>query len=192
MENRIANTLRAIDSFEITGSSFQALEFDNDDFEAVIDNDDFENSDAFTTGKVQIDFVDMDLISWKRDLETDHTLILLLREEMNKITPKDDFKLQHLKTYIANKIANPINPGNKKILIFTAFADTANYLYEHITEDLLKKNTHSAKVTGSDTAKTTLGKGFDYQKILTFFSPASKEKNLIFPDETGEIDLLSV
>ena len=190
LENRISKTLSAIEAFEMSGGHFQALEFDSGDAEAVIDNDDFENSDAFTTGKVQIDFADMDLISWKRDLETDHTLILLLREEMNKITPEDDFKLQHLKTHIENKIANPINPGNKKILIFTAFADTANYLYEHIAEELLNKNTHSAKVTGSDAAKTTLGKGFDYQKILTFFSPASKDKDLIFPDEKGEIDVL--
>lgn len=190
MEHRIVQTIENIDKFEQNGSATHTFEFNHEDSVAVVDNEDFENSDAFTEGKVQIDFADMDLVSWKRDLETDFTLILLLREEMEKITPEEDAKLQHLKTHIQEKIENPINPENHKILLFTAFADTANYLYIHLSEILSKKGISSAKVTGSDKAQTTLGKGFDFQKILTFFSPRSKDKELIFPEESGEIDLL--
>ncbi len=190
MEQRIAQTQEQIGKFEQTGLAAQAFEFNQEDTEAVVDNDDFENSDAFTEGKVQVDFADMDLSSWKRDLETDHTLILMLREEMEKISVEDDAKLQHLKKHIWGKIQTPINSGNKKVIIFTAFADTANYLYQQLAEELTAHDIHSGRVTGSDRALTTLGKGFDFQKILTFFSPRAKDKELLFPEESGEIDVL--
>jgi len=194
MENRIASTLDQITKFENNNSQEQALEFNDDDNETVVDNEDFENSDIFTEGKVKIDFSDMDIPSWKYDLETDHTLIVMLREEMEKVSIEDDAKLQHLKSHIVEKIQNQINAGNKKILIFTAFADTANYLYEEIakssSENGIEFQAEVAKITGSDKSKTTLGKGFDYQKILTFFSPGSKEKELIYPNQPGEIDIL--
>ena len=187
---RISETLNDIKQFQADGNSCRAIEFNNDDLDAVADNDDFENSDAFTEGKVQVDLADMDLVSWQRDLETDYTLIILLYEEMEKIGPDDDAKLQHLISHIINKVNQPINAGNTKVLLFTAFADTANYLYKNLIAHLADTGLHFGKVTGSDTAKTTLGKGFDYQKILTFFSPHSKDKELIFSDEPGEIDLL--
>ena len=81
---------------------------------------------------VRISFSDMDLPAWEHDLRADLTIIEALLAEMRKITPTDDARLQHLKTQILSKLASPINPGNRKILIFTAFADTANYLYEHL------------------------------------------------------------
>jgi hypothetical protein len=109
---------------------------------------------------------------------------------MRKIRPDNDAKLQHLVQHINEKISAPINPGNKKVLLFTAFADTANYLYKHLSEGLLKSGIHSGKVTGKDAPKTTLKKGFDFQSILTLFSPVSKEKALVIPKEKGEIDLL--
>jgi ERCC4-related helicase len=74
----------------------------------------------------------MDLPSWEHDLKGDLELIDTLLASMNKITPEDDAKLQHLKAHVLEKIANPINPGNKKVLIFTAFADTADYLYANL------------------------------------------------------------
>ena len=190
LESRIEQTLENIRKFENDGFYSQAIEFADEDLLAVAENDDFENSETFTEGKVQIDFADMDLISWKRDLETDYTLIQLLREDMEKISPEDDAKLQHIKNLIHDKIENPINPGNQKLLIFTAFSDTANYLYENLSGFLLDMNIHSAEVTGSKASKNTIGTRFDFQKILTFFSPLSKDKELIFPDEPGEIDVL--
>jgi hypothetical protein len=111
--------------------------------------------------------------------------------EMHKIKPADDAKLQHLKDQITNKLAAPINPGNKKILIFTAFADTANYLYEHIAGSFLQSHQlHTGKVTGGDGPKSTLKQSYDFQSLLTLFSPRSKEKASVLPNEPCEIDIL--
>jgi ERCC4-related helicase len=79
----------------------------------------------------------MDLPSWSHELSSDLEIINALIQSMQKITPDDDAKLQHLKKLIAEKIKNPINAGNKKVFIFTAFADTANYLYANLADDLL-------------------------------------------------------
>ncbi|MAZ40116.1 MAG: helicase [Legionellales bacterium] len=148
------------------------------------------SNDLIIGGKVQVKLADMDLPSWEHNLRIDIEIISALLAEMKKITPNDDSKLQHLKKHIAGKIKNPINAGNKKVIIFTAYADTANYLYDNIFNDLLAQNIHSAKVTGKDPPKTTLKNGYDFQSILTLFSPIAKEKNLTLPDETGEIDIL--
>lgn len=142
-------------------------------------------------GKVKINLADMDLPSWEYDLDADLAIIDGLLHPMEKITPDDDAKLQHLKNLILGKIENPINDGNKKILLFTAFADTANYLYNNLSELLLStKGLHTGKITGKDTPRSTLKKNYDFQSLLTLFSPISKEKALILPEESKEIDLL--
>jgi superfamily II DNA or RNA helicase len=186
------NTLSQIDAFKKTGkdsgfvdktAAFEDIEPDDDDFSEVDDQE--------IGGKVRINLADMDLPSWEHDLNADLTIIGALLEEMQKITPKDDAKLQHLKQEIEKKLAAPINPNNHKLLIFTAFADTANYLYTNIAPDLLRNHQlHSAKVTGSDTPKSTITGSYDFQGLLTLFSPISKEKDAIFPHEKQEIDLL--
>jgi hypothetical protein len=79
----------------------------------------------------------MDLPSWEHELKVDLEIIDALLASMNKITPADDAKLQHLKALVLEKIAAPLNPGNKKVLIFTAFADTADYLYANLAPELL-------------------------------------------------------
>lgn len=144
-----------------------------------------------TSGKIQVNFEDMDLDSWEHDLRHDLAIIDALLAEMIKITPDCDAKLLHIKTHIESKILSPINHGNKKILLFTAFADTAAYLYDNLANHFLAKyNLHSGKVTGKDSPKTTIKKGYDFQTVLTLFSPRSKEKDLIFPNEPGVIDIL--
>jgi hypothetical protein len=123
--------------------------------------------------------------------EGDLEIIDALLASMDKITPEDDAKLQHLKAHVLEKIANPINPGNKKVLIFTAFADTADYLYANLAPELLADSgLHTAKVTGKGAPKSTLKKGYDFQELLTLFSPRSKEKAVVLPGEPAEIDLL--
>ena len=142
-------------------------------------------------GKVKISLGDMDLPSWERDLKGDLELIDALLASMNKITPEDDAKLQHLKAHVLEKIAHPINPGNKKVLIFTAFADTADYLYANLAPVLQEAHgLHTAKVTGKGAPKSTLKKGYDVQELLTLFSPRSKEKAVVLPGEPAEVDLL--
>jgi hypothetical protein len=109
---------------------------------------------------------------------------------MKKVKPEDDDRLQHLQKLIIEKIENPINGDNKKVIVFTAFADTANYLYDNLAPLLKTKGLHTGKVTGKDAPKSTLKKGYDFQSLLTLFSPRAKEKALILPNEPGEIDLL--
>jgi superfamily II DNA or RNA helicase len=156
------------------------------------DDDDLPESDEFSLGgKMEISLEDLDLPSWKRAIQNDHAIISGLISEMEKITPKHDSKLQHLIEHIRKKVENPINPGNRKILLFTAFADTANYLYDCIAADHLKHHgLHTGKITGTSSPKTTLGKGYDFQDVMTLFSPRSKEKAAILPNESHEIDLV--
>lgn len=141
-------------------------------------------------GKVKISLADMDLPSWENDLSADLAIIDALLSSMKKIKPEDDDKLQHLQKLILEKIENPINGDNKKVIVFTAFADTANYLYDNLAPLLKTKGLHTGKVTGKDAPKSTLKKGYDFQSLLTLFSPLAKEKALILPNEPSEIDLL--
>jgi hypothetical protein len=157
------------------------------------DEDDFSDLDNTTVGgKIKIELSDMDVERWKSDLKNDLSLIDSLLDSMNKVTPEEDTKLQHLKHHITDKINNPINDKNRKILIFTAFADTASYLYKNLAQESLLQdhNLHLGMVTGKDTPKSTLGTGYDFQSILTLFSPRSKEKLLVMPEIEGEIDIL--
>ncbi|MGC4013103.1 MAG: helicase-related protein [Luteolibacter sp.] len=155
------------------------------------DEDEIPDFDEDSDSAAEIDLADMDLIQWRRDLEGDLGRVLGLLTEMEKVTPGHDEKLQHLLRHIQQKVENPINPGNRKILLFTAFADTADYLYDNIAQTHLARfGLHTGKVTGTATPKSTLGKGHDFQSILTLFSPRSKDKALIMPQEPREIDLL--
>jgi SNF2 family DNA or RNA helicase len=164
--------------------NWQEQESDEDDSEEDAEG-------ALFGNKIKINLADMDLPSWEFELNNDLATINGLLVEMEKITPEDDAKLQHLKAQVLNKIQHPINPGNKKILIFTAFADTANYLYQHLAPVLQQQeHVHCAKVTGSDAPRSTLSKSYDFQELLTLFAPRAKEKALVLPHETAEIDVL--
>ena len=180
-----------IDSFNRSGTEFKVDEIPNSMSELGAEDDDLAGLDAATIGKkVKISLADMDLTSWERELKSDLTVINGLLAEMHKVKPEDDDKLQHLKALIHEKIDNPINPGNKKVIIFTAFADTAKYLYETLSGDLLDIDIHTGRVTGQGDPKTTLNRRCDFQTLLTLFSPISKDKALLFPDDTDEIDVL--
>ena len=191
------STLARIESFRRTGQggAFTDLStaFDNaepDEDVELLDPDEFP-SDQQTSGKVTIQLADMDLPSWERDLNADLDVINTLLDEMEKVSPADDAKLQHLKDHILAKIDTPINPGNRKVLLFTAFADTADYLYEHLAPVLQQRHgLHTARVVGSDRPKSTLGRKADFQELLMLFSPKSKEKALLLPDVQDEIDIL--
>ena len=192
LRNNNANTLAKISAFNKTGVIVNV-----DDLTDQLENLDVDDDDLPTLGdneigsKVKISLGDMDLPSWEHELQVDMEIIDGLLASMNKVTPADDAKLQHVKSLILGKLANPINPGNKKILLFTAFADTADYLYANLAPELLEiQHLHSAKVTGSAAPKSTLKKTYDFQELLTLFSPRSKEKAIVLPGEPAEIDLL--
>ena len=187
----ISSTLNAIDKFESTGSG----ESVNNNFDRMNDidpeDDDLSGLEEFTVGKkVQISLGDMDLPSWKHDLAADLVLIEELIASMEKVVPTDDAKLQHLLSVIGQKVNEPLNPENKKVLVFTAFADTANYLYDNLAPFARQLGLHAGKVTGSSAPKTTLEKSYEFQSVLTLFSPNSKDKDLVLPNEPGELDIL--
>jgi hypothetical protein len=184
-------TLHKIADFQSGKSSSATVAAQlEDDFDPE-DDDLPDLEEATLGGKADIALADMDLTSWKRDLEKDLSGIRHLIAEMEKVAPGHDAKLQHLLTHIQQKVENPINPGNRKILLFTAFADTADYLYECIAKGHFARfGLHTGKVTGTTPPKTTIGKGYDFQSVLTLFSPFSKDKDLILPKERHEIDLL--
>jgi superfamily II DNA or RNA helicase len=155
------------------------------------DDDDFEFPNAGTVGnKVQIELSDMDIESWRKDLERDRAIIENLLAGVRLVTPEHDLKLQALKAKIQEKIEKPINAGNRKILIFSAFADTTDYLYRELAPQLDAAGLEVAVVTGGGNPRTTLGKGFGFQEVLTLFSPRSKSRHLVMPKESREIDVL--
>lgn len=192
LKDKNVQTLSQIEAYQQTGADTTFTDESRVYDEAQPEEDDFDDPDDMQIGgKVQISLSDMDLPRWEHDLRADLDIIEYLLEEMEKVSPADDSKLQHLKVVLESKITSPINPGNKKVLLFTAFSDTANYLYEHVSSHfLLKHELHTAKVTGGDSPKSTLDKHYDFQSILTLFSPRSKEKDKVLPNEPREIDFL--
>ena len=188
----INGTAKIIDAFiagqnvgldEMTDLSGSEQDFDDDDL----------NTDFFSVGKkVKIDLRDMDYISWKRDIDEDLENLQLLILMVEDITPEYDYKLNQLLSVIRRKVENPINPGNKKILIFTAFSDTAEYLYENVSRIAQKElGLNTALITGSVDGRTTIpGFKADMNHVLTCFSPRSKERDLLYPREHHEIDIL--
>lgn len=192
LESKLTNTLQTIAKFE-AGQDINVTDFTEglENLEADEDELDALDGDTSVGGKVKISLADMDVPRWKDDLNGDIHLIQGLLTSMRKVVPEDDAKLQDIKARIADKIAHPINGNNRKILIFTAFADTANYLYRNLaTGALFDNDLHFGIVTGQGTPKSTLGTGYDFQSLLTLFSPRSKEKNLIMPEVKGELDIL--
>ncbi len=193
LRNNMGQALSTIEKFERSGiSTAITSDFtDNpDDFDQ--DDDDLAGLGDFTVGnKVKIDLSDMDLTSWKHDLQADQLIIKELIASMDMVTPEDDAKLQHLKDLIEGKMDAPINPGNRKVIVFTAFADTARYLFDNLSPVLKKEQgAETGLVTGSGGPRTTLKSGYDFQSVLTMFSPRSKEQHLIMPDESAELDVL--
>ena len=161
-------------------------------FDFDLDDEDDANIEAISFGeKIKIDFDDLDIESWQRDLWNDRETLRELLDEMLKVTPEHDLKLRKLKQLIEDKVQNPINEGNRKALVFSAFADTANYLYRELGPSLAAAGLDTAAITGgSQGAKTTLGTGFDVQQVMSMFSPRSKQRHLTMPNETKGLDIL--
>ena len=130
---------------------------------------------------MQIEFADIDRRSWEYAMKEDVKILEKLLAELDKISPEDDLKLQTLKQIIDNKINNPINEGNKKILIFSAFADTTNYLYDNLHKWLKDKYGIETAMIEGRANKTTLKHCPKHTNtILTMFSPISKNRDKVF------------
>lgn len=184
--NQIEKAINAVNNHR----SNKLKDIFDSDFSGEFDE---ELSDLISAGgKYQIDFNDMDYPSWLRDLEEDKEVLESLLLSIQDITPDKDEKLQTLKRVIEQKIKRPINQGNKKVLIFTAFADTAEYLYEHISTFAKSAlGLDSAVITGSTDGKTTVDKlQANFNTVLTCFSPVSKARNKLNNIPEGDIDIL--
>ena len=185
----IHTTIGGIDHYEKYGNAdITMYEAGESDFDMEDSNTDF-----FSVGKkTKIDLEDMDYKSWRKALQQDADNLELLILMVADITPEHDTKLQTLFRLLDDKMAHPINPGNKKVIIFTAFSDTAGYLYEHVSEYMKNRyGLDTAVITGAIDGKTT-AKGLKptLNNVLTCFSPVSKDKAVLLPNNPTEIDVL--
>jgi SNF2 family DNA or RNA helicase len=186
----IDDTIATIDAYEsgskkiINAQDISESEFDEDDR----NTDFFENSGK----KVDIDLADMDYVSWRGKLSEDSDILELLLMMIQDITPKHDTKLQTLLNLIAEKVKHPFNANNKKVLIFSAFSDTVGYLYTQVAPFMKEQfGLNTAMVTGTTNGRTTVKLPHtDINTILTLFSPVSKDKVLLMPNNPAEIDIL--
>ncbi len=177
----IGSTIAAIDNYKDGQMSLDMLELTGaDDF----DYDD-QNTDLFSVGKkVRIDLGDMDYVTWRRELASDCEYLDILLNMIAEITPEHDTKLQTLFELIRSKVEHPINEGNKRILVFTAFSDTADYLFQNVSA-YAKANfgLEVGEITGTVDGKTTLAKkSADMNDVLTWFSPISKSRKASDPN----------
>ena len=185
----INGTIADIDSYKsgsdgiINVHELSDAEFDGDDA----------NTEFFGSGtRLDIDLADMDYTSWREKMAEDAETLGLLSSMTGDITPEHDSKLQALIDIISEKIQNPFNPGNRKVLLFSAFADTTDYLYGEIAP-LMKQRfgIDSAMITGSTDGRTTVKlQRTDMNTVLTLFSPLSKDKDLLMPNNPAEISIL--
>ena len=188
IQEYITETIKLIDEYEQRhgSESIDVSEFSDD-----MDSSEGD-TDPFATKKSKICLADMDTTSWRRDLASDLEKLDLLLIMLSDITPEHDSKLQMLINDLKHKFENPINPGNKKVLIFTAFADTANYLYTELAERIKEDcGLNTALITGTTDGRCTIKKfPLSFNNVLTYFSPISKDRVSIYPNAKEDIDVL--
>ena len=191
VKSLIDNTIAEIDAFIVGGNTVingRELVGDDTDFD-----DDDRNTEYFVAEhSIKIDLTDMDYKTWRDRLSEDAETLELLKMLIDDITPEHDTKLQTLFSLIEEKLVNPINDGNRKILIFSAFSDTAEYLYTNVSAFVKSKyGLDTAMITGSVDGKTTIkGQRASMNEVLTLFSPISKDKKLLMPSNRNDISVL--
>ena len=195
----LQRTIAKIEDLEGRIARFKALQDARPEVtadESVVDNDDEELRAALEVGRgLSYKLAHLDVDAWLKDLAEDKQQLDVIFSSAVQVTTEHDAKLAELKALIAAKVRNPTtnkrDEPNRKVLVFTAFADTAAYLYRAIQPwASATLGIESALVTGAGEMGTTFGSN-DYASILTNFSPRAKQRNRIpqLP-QTGEIDLL--
>ena len=194
MKEMIDETIEAIDNFLTTRQDVRLTvqsinRFDVQSLERLIED---EEDDILIGGKkTKVALTDMDCRSWKRDLLKDQEILGLLLVMIKDINPEHDSKLQMLIENLREKFNHPINGNNKKVIVFTAFSDTAQYLYDNLAAMIQEKTgLHVGLVTGNGIRSTVKGLPAEFNSVLTLFSPVSKEKDKLFPKQPEVIDVL--
>lgn len=186
----IDDTIHQIDDYTDNNNHIiKAQELNESDFDGDDQNTGyFENAGR----KIDIDLADMDYISWRNKMTEDSETLQLLASLIEDITPEHDIKLQTLLKLISAKVEQPVNPNNKKILLFSAFSDTVDYLYSQVAPFMKERfGLNTAMITGTTDGRTTVKlRRTDMNTILTLFSPISKDKDLLMPESIDEIDVL--
>lgn len=179
------------DTLSVIEGKTAATDIDVTDFTDDMDSSDSEN-DPFVGKKSKINVKDIDTVRWAIDLKHDLEIFELLLLMLKDITPEHDSKLQMLLSDLKQKFSKPINADNKKVLVFTAFADTAEYLYAQLAERIkMECGLNVALITGSTDGKCTIKRfPLSFNNVLTYFSPISKERSLLFSTATEDIDVL--
>ncbi len=174
--------VKSHDDGEVEELSIEDVDLESDEFDSVL-----------VGSKVKVLLHDVDRVRWRQDLEQDEEKLVALLREARQVDARRDEKLHRLRELIAQKVRAPINDGNRKIIVFTAFADTADYLYAQLADWAHKAlGVHAAIVTGRGSAnKTNLpGLRTDLSSVLAAFSPISKEREKIEAGATTQLDLL--
>lgn len=186
----INGTIAEIDAYEVGSKKIINT---HEIIETEFDGDDL-NTEYFgnNSRKIDIDLADMDYLTWRKRLSEDSEFLELLSTMVQDITPDHDTKLQTLLQMISSKVCNPFNSNNKKVLVFSAFSDTVNYLYANVAHIVKERfGLDTAMITGTTDGRTTVKlKHIDMNTVLTLFSPMSKDKALLMPNNSNEIDIL--
>ena len=203
-EITMERTIAKIEGLEKKINTFKALQKQNSgsvELELEFDDpgNDEELEDAMQVGgklKFRLDHLRLDGDNgWLKALKRDKDQLRILYNAAKDVTPDTDAKLAELKKLIKAKIMQPttnkLGEPNRKVLVFTAFADTATYLYESLLEWGSKElGINMALVCGGGDTRTTFGESA-YDQILTNFSPRAKQRAKISAmPQQGEIDLL--
>jgi SNF2 family DNA or RNA helicase len=184
---QIGSASDTIDKGKETYTSFQAdLEDEDFDWEP-----DWGDEESIFGGKIKVHLAHMDTLRWKEDLQRDETILQELLTDVKALRNAKDRKLEKLKDIIAQKVQHPINSDNKKIIVFTAFADTAEYLYDSISEFAFKEyGLKTALITGTTRKCSSKRIPNDLNVLLSSFSPVSKNRDLMYSDINEDIEIL--
>ena len=157
----------------------------------LADMEDEDAADFAAAGKVAVAPTDLDRLKLSQALDYDKSILEELKAYASEITVDRDAKLHELRAFIDGKMSNPVNPGNRKILVFSAFADTVEYLFRELASDLAENyGLECALVTGNGAKTHSLKlRKTTFENVLAHFSPVSKELSERSRQE-GEIDIL--
>ncbi len=167
-----------------------SVSYEAEGWESEFDDDD-DAQEFEAGGKVRVDLRDVDAIRLRQDLDYDISVLSKLLDYARLVTPERDAKLAELKGFIADKVASPYNPGNRKILVFSAFADTTNYLFDQLAKPLKDEfGLECAEVFGGGNKTYSLKlKRATFENVLSRFAPKAKELS-DSERAKGEIDIV--